>query len=133
MQQPWVATASDGSAKLPSGSVPHPRNYGTFPRRIGYYAHRENVIPLEQAIYSATGLPAEILGIQDRGFLRVGYAADIAVIDLDAFIDRSTFVNPHQYSDGLVHLWVNGNPAIADGRATGSLAGRAIRKGTNNR
>nr|WP_201723864.1 amidohydrolase family protein [Rhodopirellula sp. SM50] len=128
MQQPWVATASDGSAKLPSGSVPHPRNYGTFPRRIGYYAHREKVIPLEQAIYSATGLPAEILDIQDRGFLRVGYAADIAVIDLDALIDRSTFVNPHQYSDGLVHLWVNGKPAIVDGRATGSLAGRAIRK-----
>ncbi|MDV6031652.1 MAG: D-aminoacylase [Phycisphaera sp. RhM] len=132
MQQPWVATASDGSAKLPSGSVPHPRNYGTFPRRIGYYAHREKVIPLEQAIYSATGLPAEILDIQDRGFLRVGYAADIAVIDLEAFIDRSTFVNPHQYSDGLVHLWVNGIPAIADRRATGSLAGRAIRKGMNN-
>ncbi|MEZ6077752.1 MAG: amidohydrolase family protein [Pirellulaceae bacterium] len=72
MQQDWVATASDGSAKLPSNSIPHPRSYGTFPRRIGHYAHREQVISLEQAIFSATGLPAQILGIQDRGLVQRG-------------------------------------------------------------
>lgn len=128
MQQKWVATASDGSAKVPSNSVPHPRNYGTFPRRIGFYANREKVISVEHAIYSATGLPAEILGVTDRGYLKPGYIADIAVIDRDAFIDRSTFIEPHQYSDGLKHLFVNGQTAISNGQATGALAGRAIPK-----
>lgn len=132
MQQDWVATASDGSAKLPSNSIPHPRSYGTFPRRIGHYAHREQVISLEQAIYSATGLPARILGIEDRGFVQEGYFADIVVFDRDALIDRSTFVQPHQYSAGVVHLLVNGRPAIADGHATGALFGRAVRKLVDN-
>lgn len=133
MQQQWVATASDGSAKVPDHSVPHPRNYGTFPRRIGFYANREKVIPLSHAIYSASGLPAEILGLDDRGFLRQGYYADIVVFDPDAFVDRSSFVQPHQYSDGLVHLFVNGRPAIAEGRATGALPGRALRKPIQNK
>ncbi|KAA5547212.1 D-aminoacylase [Roseiconus nitratireducens] len=128
MQQPWVATASDGSAKLPTASVPHPRNYGTFPRRIGYYANRENVISMAAAIHSATGLPAEILGIEDRGYLRPGYFADVAVFDAQQFIDRATFVQPHQYSDGLQYVFVNGMPAIERGRATGALNGRAVRK-----
>lgn len=128
MRLPWVATASDGAAKLPGASVPHPRNYGTFPRKLGYYAMRHEVIPLEQAIYSATGLPSEILGLQDRGLLRPGYFADVAVLDKAEFIDRSSFSDPHQYSDGLVHLFVNGEMAISKGRATGTLAGRALRK-----
>jgi N-acyl-D-aspartate/D-glutamate deacylase len=128
MQQPWVATASDGSAKVPTGSAPHPRNYGTFPRRIGFYANREKVISMEQAIYSSTGLPAEILGLDDRGLLRAGWIADIAVFDPARFIDRSTFVDPHQYGEGLVHLFVNGQSAILRSRATGTLSGRALRK-----
>jgi N-acyl-D-aspartate/D-glutamate deacylase len=131
MQQPWVATASDGSAKVPSDSAPHPRNYGTFPRRIGFYADRENVISIEQAIYSSTGLPAEILGLEDRGLLVAGSIADIAVFDPASFIDRSTFIDPHQYGEGLVHLFVNGRPAILRSRATGTLSGRAIRKQPN--
>ena len=133
MQQPWVATASDGSAKVPTGSVPHPRNYGTFPRRIGFYANREKVISMEQAIYSSTGLPAEILGLDDRGLLIAGRIADIAVFDPAGFIDRSTFVNPHQYADGLVHLFVNGQSTILQTRATGTLSGRAIRKPAKKR
>lgn len=131
MQHRWVATASDGSAKVPTATVPHPRNYGTFPRRIGHYANRENVISLEHAIYSCSGLPAKILGLEDRGLLRVGNYADIVVLDRAKFVDRSTFVDPHQYSDGLIYLYVNGQPAIVNSRATGALAGRAIRKPYN--
>lgn len=132
MQRPWVATASDGAAKVFSSTVPHPRNYGTFPRKIGFYSHQQQVLPMEQAIRSCTGLPADILGMQDRGYLRVGYVADVAVLSLPDFIDRSTFEQPHQYSDGLVHLLVNGSFAIARGRATGALSGKALRKNSHS-
>ena len=81
MQVPWVATASDGRAYLPGADRPHPRNYGTFPRKIGYYAIQEKVLPLESAIRSATSLPAQILGLADRGTLKRGNVSDIVVFD----------------------------------------------------
>ncbi|MGZ0174843.1 MAG: N-acyl-D-amino-acid deacylase family protein [Planctomycetales bacterium] len=127
MQQPWVATASDGSAKIPSEDVPHPRNYGTFPRKIGRYSIREGVVPLTQAIRSSTGLPADILGLHDRGYLRVGMKADIAVLSEKDLIDKATFAEPHQYCEGIRYLLVNGTPAIWNGSLTGALAGRALR------
>ena len=127
MQQPWVATASDGASRLPSGEMPHPRSYGTFPRKIGYYSVRENVISIEQAIRSSTGLPADILGLRDRGYLRVGSFADIAVWKEKELIDRATFKSPHQYSDGIRYLFVNGKPAIWMGDVTGALLGRPLR------
>lgn len=127
MQRPWVATASDGSAYLPDANRPHPRNYGTFPRKIGYYALRENVLPLAAAIRSSTGLPAEILGLTDRGTLRPGMAADVVVFDPDTFLDRATYDDPHQYSAGVQYVFVNGTPALHAGTPTGALAGRALR------
>ncbi len=127
MQQPWVATASDGKSRIPSPEMPHPRNYGTFPRKIGYYSVRENVIPLKGAIRSATGLPADILGMKDRGYLRMGHFADVAVWDKDALIDEATFTSPHRYSQGVRYLLVNGMPAIWDAHLTGALGGRSLR------
>lgn len=127
MQRPWVATASDGRAYLPGSDRPHPRNYGTFPRKIGYYARMEQVISLEAAIRSATGLPAEILGLTDRGRIKTGQAADIAVFDPETLLDAATFDDPHQYSQGVRYLLVNGIPAIHQGRPTGALAGIALR------
>ncbi len=127
MTQPWVATASDGSAKIPSSTIPHPRNYGTFPRKIGYYSVREKAVPLSQAIRSATGLPADILGMKDRGYLKAGYAADIVVWRESELIDTATFEAPHAYSQGMHYVFVNGTPAIAEGKVTGALAGRALR------
>jgi N-acyl-D-amino-acid deacylase len=127
MQQPWVATASDGSAKIPTEDIPHPRNYGTFPRKIGHYSIREGVVPLTQAIRSSTGLPADILGLHDRGYLRVGMAADIAVWSEKELIDKATFDQPHRYCEGMQYLIVNGTPAIWNGAVTGTLAGRALR------
>ena len=128
MTLPWVATASDGGARIPGSEQPHPRNFGTFPRKIGLYAIRERVIPLAVAIRSASGLPADILGLADRGYLRVGLAADVVVFDPQKLIDRATFDQPQQYSAGVVHLLVNGTPAIADGSPTGALAGCALRR-----
>ncbi|MEZ6138485.1 MAG: D-aminoacylase [Pirellulaceae bacterium] len=127
MGQPWVATASDGSSKIPDETIPHPRSYGTFTRKIGHYAVEENVISLEQAIRSCSGLPADILRIDDRGYLRAGYRADVIVWDAMSIRDTATFVSPHSYSHGLKYVMVNGEVAIVDGHPTGVLAGRALR------
>ena len=127
MSLPWVATASDGSSRIPSEEIPHPRSYGTFSRKIGYYSVREQTIPLAQAIRSSSGLPADILALKDRGYLRPDYFADVIVWSEDDFIDRATFDSPHQYSDGIRYAFVNGTPVISDGDVTGSLAGRALR------
>ena len=129
MTQDFVATASDGGAKVPdTSSVPHPRNYGTFPRKIGFYSIQEKLIPLESAIRSASGLPADIMGLKDRGYLKVGYFADIVVFNPDTFRDKATYDKPHQYATGISHVLVNGTFAIIDGKATGKLAGKALKK-----
>ncbi len=128
MQVPWVATASDGRAYLPDETRPHPRSYGTFPRKIGHYALGEKVLDVAHAIRSATGLPADILQIDNRGYLRPGMFADVAVFDPDNFADVATFESPHQYSRGVKFVFVNGLPAIFDGHPTGALAGRSLRR-----
>jgi N-acyl-D-aspartate/D-glutamate deacylase len=127
MRQPFVATASDGGAKKPDESMPHPRSYGTFPRKIGRYAIEEGVIPLEQAVRSASGLPADVLRLTDRGYLKAGAFADVAVFDPKAFRDTATYEKPHVYAAGVRFLFVNGRPAIDGGKFTGTLAGRALR------
>ncbi len=130
MQIDWVATASDGGAKLPGEGRPHPRNYGTFPRKIGHYAIAEKVLTLEKSVRSCTGLPAKILGLKDRGILKAGHFADIVVFSKKAFRDVATFEDPHQYAAGIHYVWVNGTPALFKGKATGALAGRALKHGT---
>lgn len=127
MKLPWVATASDGSAKMPDADRPHPRSFGTFTRKLGVYAIREKAIPLEQAIRSASGLPADILGLKDRGYLQVGQAADFVVFDPKTLIDRATYEEPYLYSAGMKYVYVNGKPAIFDGTPTGALVGKALR------
>jgi N-acyl-D-amino-acid deacylase len=127
MQQPWVATASDGSAKLASGEMVHPRSFGTFPRKIGLYAVREKVLPLEQAVRSATGLSADILGLKERGYLRADYFADVTVFKPDAIIDQATFDMPFEPPAGIPWVIVNGQVAVASGEPTHSLSGRALR------
>ncbi|TWT34047.1 D-aminoacylase [Posidoniimonas corsicana] len=128
MTLPWVATASDGSVKVPDGTKPHPRSFGTFSRRIGRYAIEEEVIPLELAIRSSSGLPADILGMTDRGYLRAGQAADIVVLDAASFRDHATFEAPTEPSTGVRWLLVNGRLAIADGAVQDVTAGRPLRK-----
>lgn len=128
MQLPWVATASDGRAFLPGPDRPHPRSYGTFARKIGRYAIAEEVISVPQAIRSASGLPAEILGLTDRGLLKPGYAADVVVLDPGRYIDRATYEQPHQYATGVSYVFVNGVPAVHEGTPTGALAGKALRR-----
>jgi N-acyl-D-aspartate/D-glutamate deacylase len=127
MTLPWVATASDGSSKIDDGTRPHPRSYGTFSRKIGRYAIKEKVLPMEAAIRSASGLPADIIGMKDRGYVRAGLAADLVAFDPDEFEDRATYEKPFDTSTGVRWLLVNGKVAIADGQPQDVLAGRALR------
>ncbi len=128
MTLPWVATASDGSSRIDDGTRPHPRSYGTFPRKIGYYAIRQNVLSLAAAVRSATGLPADILGLADRGYLRKDYAADVVVFDPDEYGDRATFQEPFRMPVGVRWVLVNGTAAVADGELRPVRAGRALRR-----
>lgn len=128
MRVPWVATASDGRAYLPGPDRPHPRSYGTFPRKLGYYAIKQGNLPLAQAVRSASGLPADILGMKDRGYIRVEQVADVTVFDPQELIDAASFNDPHQYSLGVRYVLVNGRLAVYRGTATGALAGRALEK-----
>jgi len=107
--------------------VPHPRSYGCFARKIGRYAIEDQVITLEQAIRSASGLPADILELPERGYLKASYFADVVVFDPKTYRDRATFDNPHQYATGVVCVFVNGRPLIEQGRFNGMLAGRVLR------
>lgn len=127
MKQPFVATASDGSAQVPSATVPHPRAYGCFPRKVGLYALHDKIVPLEHALRSASGLPADVLRLPERGYLKLGNYADVVVFDPQTIRDRGTFEQPHQYATGVRYLFVNGQMVIDKGKFTGVLAGKALR------
>lgn len=128
MTLPWAATASDGSVKVDDGTRPHPRSYGTFPRRIGRYAIEQGVVPVELAVRSASGLPADILGLSERGYLRAGCFADVVVFDPQEFRDQATFESPFEWSNGVRWVLVNGSAAIDDGELLMTQSGRALRR-----
>jgi N-acyl-D-aspartate/D-glutamate deacylase len=130
MQKPYVMTGSDGSIQNQGSSFIHPRNYGTFPRKLRKYVKEEKVITMEEAIRAATSLPAEVLDLSKRGRLKEGFAADIVIFDPERIADKATFESPHQYSVGVEFLLVNGVIVIEDGVYNGRLAGKPIRKGS---
>lgn len=126
MRQPWVMTCSDGGL-VPMGSgVPHPRNYGTYPRKIRKYVIDDDVIGLADAVRGMTYTPAALYRVADRGIIRAGAFADIAVIDLAAVRETATFTEPHQLAEGVTHLLVNGELVIDGGQFTGALPGRVL-------
>ena len=128
---PWVSFDSDAGSMAPEppftdGST-HPRAYGNFARLLGKYVREEGVIPLEEAIRKLTSLPTTNLSISDRGMLAEGYYADVVVFDPATIIDHATFEDPHQYSTGVVHVFVNGGQVLRDGEHTGATPGRVVR------
>lgn len=127
MGKSYVMTGSDGHVQVPDKSFTHPRSYGTFTRKIRQYVMEKKVISMEQAIRAATALPAEVLGLLDRGKLKEGFFADIAVFDPDEISDKATYDVPHQYSVGIRFLLINGETVIEEGRYEGKLAGKPIR------
>ena len=120
MRQSWVMTCSDGSEG-------HPRKYGTYPRKLREYVFDKHVIPLEFAIRSNTSLPAETLGLKDRGLLKPGYFADVLVFDPKTFNESATYQSPRVLATGVRYLAVNGQLAIDNGSLTTILAGKALK------
>jgi N-acyl-D-amino-acid deacylase len=124
--QPWTATSSDASIALPGDGPVHARFYGTFPRKIRHYALERNVITLEDAVRASTSLPAQILGLRDRGMIREGFQADIVVFDPEAIRDTATFFEPHQYAEGISYVLVNGVFVVDKGNLTWERPGKVL-------
>lgn len=130
---PYVTFGSDAESLAPEGvflkSNTHPRAYGNVARLLGKYVRDEEVIPLEEAVRRLTYLPAENLRLKNRGKLTVGFYADIVVFDPSRIRDNATYTDPHRYSDGMIHVFVNGTQVLKDGEHTGAKPGRALRAG----
>jgi N-acyl-D-amino-acid deacylase len=124
---------SDGNCVAPYGQVgkgmPHPRFYGTFPRIIDHYVRERGTLPLELAIHKMTGATARALKLADRGLLREGYRADIAIFDPADFRDRATYADPHQFPTGArTTVIINGTMVVENAAHTGALPGRVLRR-----
>ena len=109
--------------------VPHPRNYGAFPRVLSRYVRELNILTLEEAVYRMSGLPARKLRLDDRGRIEKDRAADLVVFDPATITDKADYENPHQYAAGIFEVIVNGNFVIRDGQHTGKLAGKILTRG----
>ncbi len=130
LQHPQVMLGSDGSSLAPYGPLgegkPHPRNYGAFPRFLGYYVREKKILPLPEAVKKVTSMPAAKMGLQDRGSLKEGNFADIVVFDPQSIRDKATFIDPHQYPVGIDYVIVNGRIVIDHGTHTGELPGKVL-------
>ncbi len=131
IQLPYVSFGSDAESSTAAGNFlktpTHPRAYGNFSRLLGKYVRDEKVISLEESIRRLTSLPAYNLRIKKRGLLQTGYYADLAIFDPAKVQDNATFENPHQYSTGMVHVFVNGVQVLKDGEHTNEKPGRIVR------
>ena len=126
MQQPWTMTSTDGGLPPFGETSEHPRAYGAFPRKLRNYVIDTPVISMQKAIYAATGLPAKIFAIPDRGVLRDGAFADVIVFDPKTVRDTATYEKPHAYAVGMDYVFVNGRAALADGKPASERYGRVL-------
>ncbi|RKN80049.1 N-acyl-D-amino-acid deacylase family protein [Ulvibacterium marinum] len=128
---PYMSICSDAGSYTNEGvfleQSTHPRAYGSFARLLGHYVREERVIPLEEAIYKLTTLPATNLKIKKRGALQTGFYADVVLFDPETVTDNATFAKPHQYATGVQHVFVNGTQVLQNGEHTGAFPGRVVR------
>jgi len=128
---PWVSFCSDAESEAPEGvflkTNPHPRAYGSFIRVLGKFSRDEKIISLQEAVRKLSKLPATNLKLQKRGELKVGNYADIVVFDPAKVQDKATFAKPHQYAEGVIHVFVNGGQVLKDGEHTGAKPGRFVK------
>ncbi|NQZ43559.1 MAG: D-aminoacylase [Flavobacteriaceae bacterium] len=128
---PWVSFCSDAGSYTNEGvfikQSTHPRAYGSFIRVLGKYSRDEGVLSLEEAVRKLTALPADNLKLKKRGRLAIGHYADIVVFDPEKVTDKATFTDPHQYAEGMIHVWVNGEQVLRDGEHTGATPGRFVK------
>jgi len=128
MADPHTMIASDGWHTVPTEGAPHPRLYGTFPRVLGRYCREQGLFPVEEAIRKMTSLPAQRLGLTDRGVLAEGAWADVVVFDPDTVIDQAEFGDSHQFSAGIDIVVVNGTAVIDHGEHTGATPGVFVKR-----
>jgi len=126
MKAPFSAISTDASA-FDEPSPLHPRSYGTYPKLLGLYVRERKVLRLEEAIRKATSLPAQFLGLKDRGLIKEGFWADIVVFDPQSIIHRSTYDNPCRFPEGVEYVLVNGVLVVDEGKHTGALPGRILK------
>jgi len=137
IRQPYTATSSDASVGGVAGVPPymgpgaHPRHFGNFPRNIAHFVKDLQVITLPFAIHAMTALPAQIIGLKDRGMLREGFKADIVIFNLETLRDRATTLEPFRPSEGIEFVLVNGQFTVDGGKLTGALPGKVLRRGEN--
>jgi N-acyl-D-amino-acid deacylase len=131
LSNPMISIGTDSGARAEDGpfseSKSHPRAWGSFPRILGKYVRDEKLMPLEDAIRRFTSRPASRLGLADRGLLRPGFKADVTLFNPETVRDRSTFEDPTHYSEGVLHVFVNGKAVVADGKITAERPGQPIR------
>jgi N-acyl-D-amino-acid deacylase len=131
LRLPWVSFASDAGSLAPEGpflaSNPHPRAYGNFARWLARYVRDEKLVPLEEAVRRLSALPADNLGVKERGRLAAGMMADIVIFDPATIQDHATFEKPHHYSTGVRDVFVNGVQVLRNGDHTGATPGRVVR------
>ncbi len=130
LQHPLVMMGSDGSALAPYGplshGVPHPRNYGAFPRFLGHYVREKNILSLPEAIKKITSMPSAKMRLQDRGSIKEGNFADLVVFDPQTITDKATYTTPKQYPLGIDYVIVNGKIVIDHGKHSGELPGKVL-------
>ena len=114
----------------PTATGLHPRAFGSFQKYLGYYCRQRNVVPLHEAIRKITSMPAAVYNIPNKGLIREGYDADLVIFDFDTVIDKADYVNPTLPGEGIKYVFVLGEKAVEDNKATGALFGKAVlRKG----
>ena len=128
MAHPQTMIASDGRLVQPGEGHPHPRWYGTFPRVLGHYVREKGIISLTEAIRKMTSMPADRMGLSNRGRLKVGNIADIVIFNPETVIDKATFAEPHQYPEGIDYVMINGELAVENGQYKDIRSGRVLRK-----
>ena len=128
MRHPQTMIASDGRLVKLGDGHPHPRWYGTFPRVLGRYVREKKVLSMEEAIHKMTFLPAKAMGLKDRGLIKIGNKADITLFNPNTIIDNATFINPHQFSDGIEYVFVNGKLAVDQTKFKPIKSGLVLRK-----
>jgi len=125
-----VGTDGAGIPYLPALGAYHPRFYGTYPRILGKFVREENLLTMEDAIRRMTSFPAQRLGLRDRGLLRENTCADIVVFNPEIVIDKATFENPHQFSEGILHVIVNGTIVVENDKQNRKRPGKILRRPT---
>jgi dihydroorotase/N-acyl-D-amino-acid deacylase len=127
LKHPATMVGSDGEIPIFGKAAPHPRSYGTFARVLARYVRERKLLTVEEAVRKMTSFPAQRIGLVDRGLLRPGLKADVAIFDPARVRDRATFEQPHQYAEGFSTVIVNGQVVYRDGTMTGARPGRVLR------